>query len=795
MAFDLLSSCRVLELSTEIAGPYAGKLLVDAGADVVKLEPPGLDALRGWSASGAELGGYDSALFQHLNAGKRIISGPVSDDMWMELVAGVDAVVESGQLSVQEIDRLRATLPALSILSTTPFGRRGPWTDRPATEFTLQAECGAMASRGLPEREPLQVGGRFGEWVTGVCSATALVAALYSARHYGQGEHVDVSMFECMAAMIGGRQPLSGTLGGVVASGPPRSVEMPAIEPSADGYVGICCNTAQQFRDFLAMIGRADLVDDTSLASFAGRWARREEFWSTVRAWTTRHTTAEIVDLANNLRIPAVPVGPPDTFIGLEHFVDRAIFGTAPGGRFLAPRIPYLVDGRADRSEMAAHTVGVNDVLSTWGRRKPHAPSPDGSHPVPVRRLPFDGLRILDFTSFWAGPSAARFFASLGADVIHVESIQHPDGYRFITMRTTELPDQWWERSVGFQQENANKRGITLDLGDPRGRELLLRLVEQSDVFMENYSPRVLDNFGITHQLIQSHNPNAVVLRMPAFGLSGPWRDRTGFASTMEAATGLAWITGYRDGPPTTLRGPLDPVSGMHAAFALAASLLHRSETGEAHMLETPMVDVALNMSAELIIEHSAYGALLCRDGNRGPYAAPQGVYRCKGEECWLALAVANDEQWCALRKAIGNPDWASPTGLDTASGRRKAHDEIDEHLGKWAADISLDDAVELLLSNGVPAGRVVDGLDLLSNEQLRFRGYYEVVDSPLLGHLDISSHPFRFSSRSEAWITRPAPTLGEHTREILTSLLGLSDDELEDLEVESVIGRRPLHL
>jgi crotonobetainyl-CoA:carnitine CoA-transferase CaiB-like acyl-CoA transferase len=406
--------------------------------------------------------------------------------------------------------------------------------------------------------------------------------------------------------------------------------------------------------------------------------------------------------------------------------------------------------------------------------------------------LPFAGLRVVDFTSFWAGPSATNLLAALGADVVHVESIQHPDGYRFITMRTTDLPEHWWERSVGFQSENWNKRGITLDLHQEEGRERFLDLVALADVVVENYAPRVLDNVGISVASIHARNPEAVVLRMPAFGLAGPWRDRTGFASTMEAASGIAWMTGYADGPPTTLRAPLDPASGMHAVFAVISALYERTRSGRGHVLEVPMIECALNLASELVIEQSAYGTSLRRDGNRGPGAAPQGVYACRGEEEWLAIAVEADDQWRALRKALDEPEWSADPTYDSAGGRRRAHDAIDGALGAWAATVDVHTAVELLLGHGVPAAPVVDGLTLLANPQLQFRGYFESIDSPLLGRHHVRSLPFRFSSRTEPWIRRPAPTLGEHTREVLAEYLGLDDTALDRLEADEVIGTRP---
>jgi crotonobetainyl-CoA:carnitine CoA-transferase CaiB-like acyl-CoA transferase len=787
VAFDLIRNTQVLDLSTGIAGPYASKLLADAGADVVKLESASGDPTRRWSASDTDLEGRDGALFRFLNAGKRSVLGHPSEPEARTLIDRADLVFESGELSLEDIAQVRRVNPGLVVVSITPFGKRGPWADRPATEFTLQAECGGMASRGVPEREPLQIGGRFGEWVAGACSGVAAAAALYRSRRTGAGDHVDVSMLECMCSLMGGRQPLSGSLGAWSGSGPVRSLEMPSIEPTSDGYVGICCNTGQQFRDFLVMIERSDLLDDAELASFAGRWARRDEFWRMVRDWTTKHASEEIVELANLMRIPATRVGQPGGLTSFDHFVDRGVFARSSEGDAEVPRVPYQVDGTEARPDHPAPRLGEHSGHIDWRARHREGLASNQAG------LPFGGLRVVDFTSFWAGPSATKVLAALGAEVVHVESVQHPDGYRFVTMRSSALPPKWWEHSVGFQQENLNKKGVTLDVGQPEGRDLLLRLVEHADVFVENYAPRVLQNFGITTDLLKKRNPSAVIVRMPAFGLTGPWRDRTGFASTMEALTGLAWLTGYEDGPPVTLRGPLDPMSGMHACFALISALVHRSATGTGHVIECPMVEVALNVAAELQIEYSAYGAKLTRAGNRGPFAAPQGAYRCRGEDDWLALAVATDAQWDGLCRAIGKPEWAEEQAFGDGAGRRSAHDEIDRGIASWAADQDLLAAVDLLLKHGVPAAPVVDGLELLSNPQLSARGYFEAIDSELLGQHRVASLPFRLDSYEEGWVRGPAPHLGQHNRQVLSEWLGVDDSELVALEERRVIGTQPL--
>jgi crotonobetainyl-CoA:carnitine CoA-transferase CaiB-like acyl-CoA transferase len=356
--------------------------------------------------------------------------------------------------------------------------------------------------------------------------------------------------------------------------------------------------------------------------------------------------------------------------------------------------------------------------------------------------------------------------------------------------------DAWWEASTHFLHANTNKLGVTLDLGKPRGLELFERLIAECDVLLENFTPRVLDGFGLGWERVQELNPRAVLMRMPAFGLSGPWRDHTGFAQTMEQLSGLAWLTGHRDDQPRIPRGPCDPVAGMHGAFALLVALVERAGTGRGHHVESTMVESALNIAAEQVVEWSATGSLMHRDGNRSPRAAPQGLYPCAdgqpGMESWLALSVASDAQWSALRAALGEPAWAMDPALDSREGRREAHDALDERLREWTRQRPRAELAVELRALGIPASEVADPCRLLqTNPQLRARRYFETPEHPVVGAMPLPSLPFRYAS-VDRWLRTPAPTLGEHNERVLCGLLGLPAAELRKLEAEGVIGTRP---
>jgi len=781
-----LGELRVVDLSTGIAGAYATKLFADAGADVVKVEAPAGDPLRRWSATGADLGGEDGALFRFLHHSKRAIVGDPDDPAVEQLVAAADLLVESFAVAESERLAFSTRFPGLVVLSITPFGRGGPLSECAATEFTLQAEGGSIATRGLRGGEPFQAGGRIGEWVGGTFAAVAALAAVRRARETGHGEHIDFSLLECIHIAASNYLELFHTLlGRPAVGGLPQAVETPSIEPTADGWVGFCTNSAQQFADFLLLIERPELREDASLAHAAGRFARLAEWESMVHAFTRKHPTAEIVERASLLRIPVSPVHDARGALEHEQLVARGVFLDDPSGRFRMPRPPYAIDGERPAAPRPAPRLGEHTGRIDWApRARPRPPEPP--------RLPLAGLRILDFTAWWAGPSATHMLAALGADVIHVESTARPDGMRMMAglFRTRE---RWWEWSPFFLASNANKRGVTLDLASSRGRALALRLVGAADAVVENFTPRVMDAFGLDWPTLHAANPRAIYVRMPAFGLDGPWRDRTGFAQTMEQITGMAWITGHPDDRPRIQRGPCDPLAGMHAAFGLLVALGERDADGRGRLVECTMVEGALNAAAEQIVEYTAYGRLMQRMGNRSPEAAPQGLYPCKphdpaGSAGWLALAVASDAQWRALAEVLG---WGREPALETAAGRRAAHDRIDTEMRRWCAARQLAPAVAELRAAGVPAAAVCDPRLAGGQPQFAARGFFETLEHPVIGALPLPSLPFRYES-VERWLRRPPPTLGQHSREVLRELLGLGEAELDELERTEIIGTRP---
>ncbi len=796
-----LSGIRVLELSSDIAGPYCGKLFADAGAEVVKLEAPGGDPMRRWTASGTELAAdTDGALFRFLNGAKRsavVDLGAEADrQLVLELAAGFDLLVHDftdARAAARGLDpvALLAAGPGLSVLSITPWGPDGPFAERPCTEFTLQAAVGSVGYRGLRDRRPVAAGGRIGEWITGIYAAVAGMSACLSARASGRGQRVDVSMFEAMLLSMTVYHDLNGQW---VEGDLARSIEIPSIEPARDGWVGFSTITGQQWKDFCALIGRPEVAEDDGYLDGRRRMEHRAFLQEIIHGWTRERTVDEIVELASAMRIPVAPVGDGRTLPRMDHLVERGVFTKGPSG-FVQPRVPYQLHDRptrpfapAPRLDQDREAIRAEAADSRAARTASASSEPAG--PDPVR--PLEGLRVVDLSAFWAGPIATCYLAAMGADVIKVESIQRPDGMRFAGAIPNE---KLWEWSPVFAGANPGKRDLTLQLDDDRGMALLKQLIAKADVVIENYSVRVLENFGLGWPEVRALSERVIMVRMPAFGLDGPWRDRTGFAMTIEQVSGLAWITGYED-LPLVVRGACDPAGGMQAVFALMMALEDRRRTGRGQLVEVPLLENAVNMAAEQVIEYSAYGECLTRQENRGPVAAPQGVYRCAPEgddpERYVAIAVATDDQWTALRGLLGEPEWARDPALSTAAGRRERHDDIDARLDAWLADQTREQAADRLVAAGVPAAAVVNAHRVMPHPQLEARGFFETLTHPETGATRYPGFPMRFSAFGPCLHASPPPTLGQHNDEVLREELGLSADEIAELREAKIIGKRP---
>ncbi|OBF48564.1 acyl-CoA hydratase [Mycobacterium sp. 852002-50816_SCH5313054-b] len=730
-----LTGLSVVEVTKEISGPYAAKLFVDLGAEVTKIEPPGGDPLRDWGPFPGGVPDPDrSGLFQYLNAGKRI--GAFQDAR--ELIAGAHLLIENfppGTLEGWGFDRdsLRGLNPNLVLLRMSAFGQSGPWRDRPATSLTLQAASGWVSARD-PDRPPVQVGARIAEYVAGAYGALGALTALRCASD--EVVQVDVSEFESLLSTLPYPMLMAQKMLSLGLPADARGAPMLGVVRAADGWVGINCLTGQHWLDVCAMLGLPEFGEQQIPIMLGG--PERAEFYARAEPLLAEQTVAEIVDLSQALRIPAAPVNDGATVLECPQYAKREFF----------------IDGQGFQRAGAPFRLTKGPVVQ--------------HHPASVRAsgaLPFAELKVLDLSTFWAGAYLTCYLGAFGADIVKVESIQRPDGFRYSGAFPFE-GDDWYERSGLWQATNLNKKDLTLDLTSRRGREIVRRLAAQADVVVENFSPRVVEQFGLDYESLAALKPDVIMIRMPGFGLQGPWRDYVGWALNFEQTGGMSAVTGYADGPPCNPQGPADPVVGVHAGVALLAALEHRSRTGEGQLIEVAQIEVAAAVTAEPVIEYSMNGVVQAREGNRRR-GYLQGVYPTNGDGAWVALSLPGDPE------------------VD--------HDAFDEMVAAWTRTQAPEAVVGTLAAQGIPAERVITGDRMYDIAQLDARGFYEEFVHPVTGSHRYPGWPFRIAPGPARHHRSAPPTLGQHNDEILRGL-GLSADELAALRAERVIGERPLN-
>jgi len=406
-----------------------------------------------------------------------------------------------------------------------------------------------------------------------------------------------------------------------------------------------------------------------------------------------------------------------------------------------------------------------------------------------MSKSPLEGIRICDLSTIWSGPFCTAYLGGMGAEVIKVESIQRPDSFRF----GTPVFDNCWEAYGPWNCTNVNKYSITLDLNKPRGVELFKKLVSVSDVVIENFTTRVMKNFNLTYQVLREIRPDLIMVSAPGYGMTGPWHDHAGYGIAFEQTAGLAYLTGYTDGPPQNLGGAADPIVGMHAAFAILVALEHRRRTGEGQLIDVSQIEALTCLLGVPLADYSMNKRVWGRLGNRDPVMAPHGVYPCKGEDIWLAIAISSDEEWEALCQAIGNPELAGDERFSTLPNRWRNQDSLDKLIAEWTLEHDCYEAMTILQKAGVAAGAVAAPDTLYEEPHFKEREFFQELSRDIVGTQLYPTWPLRFSETPLRM--RPAPKLGEHNEYVLGTILGLSKVEIEELENGQIIGTQPLGL
>ncbi len=400
--------------------------------------------------------------------------------------------------------------------------------------------------------------------------------------------------------------------------------------------------------------------------------------------------------------------------------------------------------------------------------------------------LPLDGVRVLEFAAYAAGPMVGKYLANFGATVVHVESRTRPDGLRtnyppFKDNRPHPDAAGW------FAFCNDTKCSVTLNLKHPRARPLAERLVRWADVLIENYAPGVMERLGLGYEAVRAHNPQIVYLSSCNMGQTGPRAAQKGFGSQLTSQAGFTHLTGYPDDEPMLLFGPyIDFVAVGFGLVAVLAGLDYRRRTGRGVYIDLSQYEAGVHFVLPAVLDYEANGRIPQRAGNRSPHAAPHGVYPCRGEDRWCAIAVEEDAQWQALCRVAGHPEWATDPRFATAAARKQHEEQLDALLEGWTRQQEAGQLAEALQAAGVPAAPVQRTSDLFADPQLQHRDTWRQLAHPVLGSFHYLAPPFSLSE-SPARVER-SPLLGEHNHRFYREALELSEDEVRELEEEGVL-------
>jgi crotonobetainyl-CoA:carnitine CoA-transferase CaiB-like acyl-CoA transferase len=420
---------------------------------------------------------------------------------------------------------------------------------------------------------------------------------------------------------------------------------------------------------------------------------------------------------------------------------------------------------------------------------------------IRMTKLPLEGIRVIDSSYVFAGPYATALLGDLGAEVIKIEGPERPDftrGGAFSgLLPDNEARSDPWNRMSTYNLVNRGKKSLVLNLARKEGREVLIDLIRVSDVIVENFTPRVMRGWGLDYPHMKRINPDIILVSNTGYGHGGPYSNYPAQATTQEATHGLAAVTGYRGGEPSKAgQSYVDFLASWAIMSAALLGLRYRRRYRRGLWADIGMYQLGCYNVSDHILDATANGAPGERIGNRHRQYAPQGCYRCAGDDAWCALSVRDDAEWVALCAVIGHPELAGDERYACAAARRANHDAIDAMLSRWTATVTKFEAMERLQAAGVPAGAVLDGRELHFDPQLKARGLLEMVRFPEAREMGprrpIIGRPWKFSAMSPA-VREPAPVFGQHNREVLRGVLGYDESRCQALERAGIVVDKPL--
>jgi len=837
-----LEGLVVLDLTTGVAGPYATKLLADYGARVIKAEPRGGDPAR---QSGPFVDHKPdieaSGLYLHLNTNKQsIVLDPHTDDgaaTVRRLAQIVDVVVENQRPGDAEAagwgwETLHAINPKLVMCSITPYGQTGPYRLYRGSEITMQAIGGPLHATGAADREPIKVAGHYASYHAGAMAAFAILLALKRIEQDRlAGDWIDISIYRCQVGCRDRRtiQLVAAEYSGVSPGRalPTRRLVGFGMYPCADGFVNIV-GAGNRMPRLMRWVGREDLLEDPDYLAGprpgSGFGARVDE---AVEAHLAGMGKVEAVASAQEAGLLAGAVMTIADVLADPQLASRDWWHEIAhwhGNPLPYPGFPFRMSEsqppRPRRSpRLGEHSRVVLDLT-------PPDPLEDQRHPMPEGpssslHLPLEGIRVAAVTVVWAGPHVTQLLAEWGADVINVEPVNRMQPYtrgadnvqsREAMLRGAAIgvqpqyPDaepgeEPWNRNASFNSHARNKRSMTCDIMSPEGKEAFLKLIAQCDVLVENNVPTTIDKAGVGWETLREVNPRLIMLRMPAFGLEGPYSGYRAFGLHVEAMVGHTHLRGYPDRGPEGIGETLasDGLSGVQGAVAVLMALRHREQTGEGQMIEMPLNEGFIPTLAEYLFEYSMNGVNPPPQANSHTIRAPYGVYPCRGDDQWIAIDVGSDADFVTLCDALATgPGEASVQSelahapmdarFSNAEARKLNSHALDRLIGRETEIWHKEDLFHKLQEAGICAAPLNDPFDALSDRHLREVGFFEQMTVEGVGTHRYPGLTFSMS-RTPNQLRTPPPGLGEHNREVYCDLLGYSESDLAELEAKGLVG------
>lgn len=781
----------VIEQASSLAGAYCAKLFVDHGAMVFAVG-------RSTTMSPAQAA--------YVNAGKVIVEDDDKPDVRPDVVIESSAVEPLGPRPRYDDDVIHVRI--------SPFGASGPYARWRGSDITDYALGGHLILYGDPKREPLRGPPNQPRYASGLFGFVGAMAALFARRTTGMGQAVDVSHAEVMAALHQFTL-LRQTMGGDVlrrmgnrftGQGLPNT-----IYPSADGWVCVSAPASDQVERLLDIAELSHLLDHPEISSpmdFQIKpWVLEDE----LRPWLAARPTAEIVELLQAVRVPSTPTSTMGDLLADPQLADRDYWRDVDDGSgHRVPGPPFRMSGHPWRSSsLPGEAVGAAGPPGSpaSGDGDPVRVSADLEHVDEVG--PLAGVRVLDLTRVWAGPLATRILAELGADVVMVEAPwsrgpRRLPGSMVETVKYfpgNEQGDEPWNRNGHLIKYSAGKRSLALDLSEPAGVAAFEKLVPSVDVVIENYSSRVMPQLGLDEHRLHELNADLIYVTMPGYGRSGPAEHWLAYGSSVDSHAGLSSLIGYRDQSPW--KGGIawpDPIAGLHATSALLIALWDREagdrEAGAGQTVECAQFEATVAVVGDQLLATQMAstpaangGETGSGPGNRDADYAPQGVYPCMGDDRWVAMTVLDDEGWITLCELAGIVEETSP--FFSLAERHTNHDQIDRLLAQWTIGFGQRELSLLLQDHGIAAAPVLDAPGVLSDPHFRDRHLLVDFHQPGVGSFVTPQLPLRLSA-TPGRVRRCAPKLGEHNHEVLSTLGGMTDDEIATLASQSIIATQP---